>query len=72
MQNLEAQSKPNWRAIAVFYFLACLWSWPFFWWRLVGFTTGVDVYAEGFFFGRGGGGGAYLNITTNAGCNQHR
>jgi hypothetical protein len=30
---MEAQSKPNWRAIAVFYFLACLWSWPFFWWR---------------------------------------
>jgi membrane protease YdiL (CAAX protease family) len=33
MQNAETQSKPNWRAIAVFYFLACLWSWPFFWWR---------------------------------------
>ncbi len=33
MQDMEAQSKPNWRAIAVFYFLACLWSWPFFWWR---------------------------------------
>ena len=33
MQNTEAQSKPNWRAIAVFYFLACFWSWPFFWWR---------------------------------------
>ena len=23
----------NWRAVTVFYFLACLWSWPFFWWR---------------------------------------
>lgn len=33
MPNMEAQSKPDWRAIAVFYFLACLWSWPFFWWR---------------------------------------
>jgi uncharacterized protein len=33
MEETEAQSKPNWRAIAVFYFLACLWSWPFFWWR---------------------------------------
>ena len=33
MQNTDAQSKPNWRAIAVFYCLACLWSWPFFWWR---------------------------------------
>jgi hypothetical protein len=30
---METQSKPDWRAIAVFYFLACLWSWPFFWWR---------------------------------------
>src|SRR5437763_16293255 len=33
MQNMEAQAKPNWRAIAVFYCLACLWAWPFFWWR---------------------------------------
>src|SRR5580692_9218089 len=33
MQSAETQSKPNWSAIAVFYFLACLWSWPFFWWR---------------------------------------
>ena len=31
MENTEA--KPDWRAIAVFYLLACLWSWPFFWWR---------------------------------------
>jgi len=33
MQNLDTQSEPNWRAIAVFYLFACLWSWPFFWWR---------------------------------------
>jgi membrane protease YdiL (CAAX protease family) len=33
MPNQEAQPKPDWRAIAVFYFLACVWSWPFFWWR---------------------------------------
>jgi uncharacterized protein len=26
-------SKPNWHAIGVFYLLACVWSWPFFWWR---------------------------------------
>jgi uncharacterized protein len=30
---MDVQSKPNWRAIAVFYVLACSWSWPFFWWR---------------------------------------
>ena len=33
MQKVKAQSGPDWRAIALFYFLACLWSWPFFWWR---------------------------------------
>jgi membrane protease YdiL (CAAX protease family) len=33
MQSPEAQAKPNWRAIILFYVLACLWSWPFFWWR---------------------------------------
>jgi uncharacterized protein len=33
MPTTEVQPTPNWRAIAVFYFLACLWSWPFFWWR---------------------------------------
>lgn len=31
------QTKPrreaDWLPIVVFYFLACLWSWPFFWWR---------------------------------------
>jgi membrane protease YdiL (CAAX protease family) len=26
-------SKSDWRAILVFYILACAWSWPFFWWR---------------------------------------
>jgi len=30
---MEAQSKPDWRVIAVFYLLACAWSWPLFWWR---------------------------------------
>lgn len=27
------QSKPNWHAIIAYYFMACLWSWPLFWWR---------------------------------------
>ena len=39
---------------------------------LVGFTSGVGLYGEGFLFGRGGGMGAYLNITNNAACNQRR
>lgn len=26
-------SKPNWQVIIAYYFLACLWSWPLFWWR---------------------------------------
>ena len=39
MQNMGGQSKPNWRAIAVFYFLACLWLWPFFWWRDIHTTS---------------------------------
>ncbi len=25
--------KTNWKAVFTFYILACLWSWPFFWWR---------------------------------------
>lgn len=29
----DARIKPNWRAILVFYALACSFSWPFFWWR---------------------------------------
>jgi len=33
MPNPAAPRKPNWCAISLFYFLACLWSWPFFWWR---------------------------------------
>jgi membrane protease YdiL (CAAX protease family) len=33
MQSVEAESKPNWRAIIVFYVLACSIAWPFFWWR---------------------------------------
>ncbi len=27
------QSKPNWHVIIAYYFIACLWSWPLFWWR---------------------------------------
>ncbi len=38
----------------------------------VGFSSGAGLYAEGFLFGRGGGFGAYLNVTTNAGCDQHK
>lgn len=30
---MRAQSRSAWRPVVVFYFLACLWSWPFFWWR---------------------------------------
>jgi membrane protease YdiL (CAAX protease family) len=25
--------KTNWKSVSVYYFLACAWSWPFFWWR---------------------------------------
>jgi membrane protease YdiL (CAAX protease family) len=31
--------KPNWRAILLFYVLACSFSWPFFWWRDVNTTS---------------------------------
>jgi len=42
---------------------------------LVGFgsggkVSGVGLYGEGFLFGRGGGGGAYLNITNVGNCHQ--
>jgi uncharacterized protein len=33
MRRNETQSRPDWRAILTFYFLACAFSWPFFWWR---------------------------------------
>lgn len=33
MQTTEGRSTPDWRAIIVFYVLACTLSWPFFWWR---------------------------------------
>ena len=33
MHSDDAQAGVNWRAIAVFYVLACAFSWPFFWWR---------------------------------------
>lgn len=32
--------KTNWKAVITFYVLACLWSWPFFWWR--------DIHPESF------------------------
>ena len=28
-----APSRVDWRAVALFFVLACAWSWPFFWWR---------------------------------------
>jgi RHS repeat-associated protein len=37
----------------------------------VGFTNGAGFYAEGQVLGRERGVGAYLNITTVAGCNHH-
>src|SRR5215472_18526155 len=33
MQSGHTQARPNWRAILIFYVLACSFSWPFFWWR---------------------------------------
>jgi membrane protease YdiL (CAAX protease family) len=33
MNRAGTQTKPNWRAILIFYVLACSFSWPFFWWR---------------------------------------
>ena len=32
-QDADVQSRPHWRAILLFYFLACAFAWPFFWWR---------------------------------------
>lgn len=29
----QSMNKKNWKSVVLFYFLACLWSWPFFWWR---------------------------------------
>ena len=37
---------------------------------LVGFPTGIGLYAEGFLGSGGGGAGAYLNITSVGACNQ--
>ena len=31
--NPEKEHKVNWKSVILFYFLACLFSWPFFWWR---------------------------------------
>jgi membrane protease YdiL (CAAX protease family) len=33
MQTGDTRARPNWRAILLFYVLACSFSWPFFWWR---------------------------------------
>jgi len=33
MEPGRVPSKPNWHVIIAYYFLACLWSWPLFWWR---------------------------------------
>jgi uncharacterized protein len=33
MPPTDSRSKVNWRAILIFYILACCFSWPFFWWR---------------------------------------
>src|ERR1700722_8483596 len=33
METGGTQSQPNWHAVIAYYFLACLWSWPLFWWR---------------------------------------
>jgi membrane protease YdiL (CAAX protease family) len=33
MQSGGTQARPNWRAILIFYVLACSFSWPFFWLR---------------------------------------
>ena len=33
MRRDEAPLQPHWRAILTFYFLACAFQWPFFWWR---------------------------------------
>lgn len=35
-----------------------------------GNISGASLYGEGFLFGRGGGGGAYLNITNVGSCHQ--
>jgi membrane protease YdiL (CAAX protease family) len=39
METGRMQSKPNWHAIIAYYFVACLWSWPLFWWRDVHSTS---------------------------------
>lgn len=30
---MKTQARADWRAVAVYYMLACVWSWPLFWWR---------------------------------------
>jgi len=36
----QSSRQVNWRAVLVFFVLACAWSWPFFWWR--------DMHPESF------------------------
>ena len=33
METSRMQTKLNWPVILAYYFIACLWSWPLFWWR---------------------------------------
>ena len=33
MEASRMQKKLNWPVILAYYFIACLWSWPLFWWR---------------------------------------
>lgn len=36
----DESRRVDWRAVLVFFLLACAWSWPFFWWR--------DMHADSF------------------------
>jgi membrane protease YdiL (CAAX protease family) len=33
MKNTDIQQTTNWLSVIIYYFIACLISWPFFWWR---------------------------------------
>jgi hypothetical protein len=33
VEEAGSRAKPNWKSVAVFYVLACAFSWPFYWWR---------------------------------------
>jgi uncharacterized protein len=32
-EDLNLMKQTNWHSVALYYLIACLWSWPFFWWR---------------------------------------